>query len=119
MDDSRIISVGSAAIIGCALLWEMLWGMHAYQNFSWHEAYKTVVSKNYSDLHVGQTVNLEKYDVVIQSGDSRVLQVANAGNGFYSSDLVIAVEKGDTDLIVSEKSFSGSSASKVFKVHVE
>lgn len=84
---------------------------------STHKDYQAVAAMQFSELQVGQTVDLQKYNVSLKSGNKSILQVGTSDSWFSGSKLVLtAAAKGDTVLIISDKS---SDAYKVIKVHIE
>lgn len=86
-----------------------------------HADYEAVVAMktDFSEMHVGQSIDLQKYDVSIKSGNKTILQVGTSDNDGWFSDsklVLTAAAKGDTILTISDKS---SDDFKVVKVHVE
>lgn len=83
-----------------------------------HNDYLAVSSMNISDIHVGQSINLQNYDVEVKSGDPSILQFRTSDNyGLLSDnkDIIWGASAGDTTLMICDKS---SDAYKIIKVHV-
>lgn len=84
-----------------------------------HKDYLAVSSMNFTDIHVGQSINLQNYDVDVKSGNSSILQYRTSDDyGLFSDnkDIVWGASAGDTTLRIGDKS---SDAYKIVKVHVE
>lgn len=84
-----------------------------------HRDYIAAVKIDMSDLKVGQSVDLQKYRIDLESGNSNILKVRT----FDDNDLlpgnkyiVLAVAAGNTTLMIHDTS---SNAYKIVKVHVE
>ncbi|ADU27931.1 hypothetical protein [Ethanoligenens harbinense] len=84
-----------------------------------HKDYLAVTSMNFSDIHVGQSINLQNYDVEVKSGNTSILQFRTSDDhGLFSDnkDIIWGAGVGDTTLMICDKS---SDAYKIVKVHVE
>lgn len=109
-------------LIVIPFIWVVCWASVAtikWIDKSEHRDFETVATMDFSEMHVGQSVDLQKYSVSLKSGNKNILQVGTSDNDCWYSDsklVLTAVAKGDAVLTISDE---GSNDYKVVKIHVE
>lgn len=87
-------------------------------NSQQHKDYVFIAAMNLSEIKVGQSINLQNYDVELKSGNSSILQVRTSDDGGLFSDnknVIWGVSAGNTTLMIHDES---SNAYKIVKVEV-
>lgn len=88
-------------------------------NSQQHKDYVFIATMNLSEIKVGQSINLQNYDVELKSGNSNILQVRTSDDGGLFSNnknVIWGASAGDTTLMIHDES---GDAYKIVKVHVE
>ncbi|MFT8888961.1 MAG: hypothetical protein ABF904_09110 [Ethanoligenens sp.] len=83
-----------------------------------HRDYIAAIKIDMSDLKVGQSINLQNYDIDLKSGNPNILQVRTSNDGGLFSDnenVIWGVSAGNTTLMIHDES---SNAYKIVKIEV-
>lgn len=115
------MSIVRYTVVAIAIVWFAGLGILSFIRDSnlEHREYIAASKIDMSDLKVGQSINLQDYDINLESGNANILKVRTSDdNGLFSDNknVVWAVSAGNTTLMIHDKS---SNAYKIIKVRVE
>lgn len=112
-----LVTILEATLVAVVLVGGVAW-MAKIQSDQTHRDYIAAIKIDMSDLKVGQSINLQNYDIDLKSGNPSILQVRTSNDGGLFSDnenVIWGVSAGNTTLMIHDES---SNAYKIVKVEV-